>query len=166
MAVIATNAFERFLTDYVLGASATVVPPSTWKVSMSPSAVGSMSRATVWAASPTGVNIQELGGGGGTSAFSGGMARQNINRDQTAAGWPAGTIDVSVPLSYKTTGAQVTFGPFSGAPSPNGAQSWELTDGTGPNTGVLYLAGDTAATRTFTAGDTEKVQPTVKTYSV
>jgi hypothetical protein len=56
---------------------------------------------------------------------------------------------------------QVTFS-FSGTPSPNGANSWFIGDGTSLNAGQIYMAADTAATRTFATGDTEKVTATVK----
>jgi len=37
-----------------------------------------------------------------------------------------------------------------------------MTDGTTLNAGQVYFAGDTAATRTFANGDTEKVTATLK----
>ncbi|HEX6826083.1 MAG TPA: hypothetical protein VF077_07170, partial [Nitrospiraceae bacterium] len=84
--------------------------------------------------------------------------RQTINKDQTGAGWTASTNDNTGSIS---TGAQVTF-TFTGAPSPNGANSWVMSDGTTLNAGQLYMAADTATTRTFANGDTEKVTPSLK----
>jgi hypothetical protein len=58
-------------------------------------------------------------------------------------------------------GDQVTF-TFSGGPVPNGANSWFMGDGTTVNGGNIYVAADTAATRNFANGDTEKVTGTLK----
>jgi hypothetical protein len=55
---------------------------------------------------------------------------------------------------------QVTFS-FSGTPTTNGANSWYMT-GASSGADQLYVAADTAATRNFATGDTEKVTATIK----
>ena len=77
--------------------------------------------------------------------------------------WGTSTFDNTLATGGQSTAAdQVTFGAFQWAPSLNGANSWVLTDGTTLNAGEEYFAGDTAATRTFANGDTEKVTATLK----
>lgn len=158
MAVIAFNRLEQLVTDYVMGASGTVTPPATWKVALTTRLVSNYVKASVWNSADTGTQVAEIG-----ATTAAGYARQDINRDQTASGWSAGTLSGG---SYQTTGKSstgVTFGPFTGSgPSPNGANSFTLTDGTTLNAGQLYFSGDTGATRTFAAGDTEKVTPSLK----
>lgn len=155
MAVITFNRASRMFTDYVLGASGTIVPPSSWTVALSTTLVSTTAKDAVWSATVSGTNVNEIG-----STTAAGYARQTINRDQTGAGWGASTNDST---GSSSTGAQVTFGAFTGSgPSPNGAKSWVITDGSTLNAGQLYFLGETAATRTFAAGDTEKVTPTVK----
>jgi hypothetical protein len=163
MAVIAFQQLSKLVTDYVLGNSGTVTPPSGWTIGLSTTAVGSganMARNSVWSATVSGSNINEIG-----STTAAGYARQSIARSINQAGvdWGTSTFDSTFSTGgQSTTADQVTFGAFSGAPSPNGANSWVLTDGTTLNAGNPYFAGDTAATRTFANGDTEKVTPTLK----
>lgn len=119
-----------------------------------------MARNSAWSASVTGTNINEIG-----ATTAAGYARQTIARsiNQGAIDWGTSTFDNTTSTGgQQTTADQVTFGAFSGAPSPNGANSWVVTDGTTLNAGNPYFAGDTAATRTFAVGDTEKVTPTLK----
>lgn len=159
-AVIAFQRLSQLVTDYVLGNSGTVTPPSGWTMGLSTTAVGTMARNSVWSATITGTNINEIG-----STTASGYARQTIARSIAggAIDWGASTFDNTLATGgQSTTADQVTFGAFSGAPAPNGANSWVVTDLTPLNTGAPYFAGDTAATRTFANGDTEKVTATLK----
>lgn len=160
MAVIAFQRMSQLVTDYLMGASGTVTPPAAWTIGLSSVAVGTMARNSVWSATVTGTNINEIG-----ATTASGYARQTIARTIAQAGvdWQASTFDNTTSTGgQSTTADQVTFGAFSGAPSPNGANSWIVTDLTPLNTGAPYFGGDTAATRTFANGDTEKVTPTLK----
>jgi hypothetical protein len=160
MAVLAFQRMSQLVTDYVLGNSGTIVPPSGWTTGLSTVAVGSMARNSIWSVTVSGTNINEIG-----STTAAGYARQTIARSiaQGAIDWGTSTFDNTFSTGGQTTTAdQVTFGAFSGAPSPNGANSWVLTDGSTLNAGQPYFAGDTAATRTFANGDTEKVTPALK----
>jgi hypothetical protein len=160
MAVIAFQRLSQLVTDYLLGASGTITPPSSWTMGLSSVAVGTMARNSIWSASVSGTNINELG-----ATTASGYARQTIARTIAQAGidWQASTFDNTTSTGGQSaTADQVTFGAFSGAPSPNGANSWVVTDGTTLNAGQPYFGGDTAATRTFANGDTEKVTPTLK----
>lgn len=85
-----------------------------------------------------------------------GYGRAAISRDQTAGGWPASTKPGT---SYQSTTAQKTFS-FTGAPSPNGATLWFVAGTTTINNDNCLFGSDTAATRTFGNGDTERVTPT------
>jgi hypothetical protein len=160
MAVIAFQRASQLFTDYVLGNSGTITPPASWTMGLSTTAVSSMARNSVWSATVSGTNVNEIG-----STTAAGYARQTIAKSiaQGAIDWGTSTFDNTLSTGGQSTAAdQVTFGAFSGAPSPNGANSWALTDGSTLNAGQLYFAGDTAATRTFANGDTEKVTATVK----
>lgn len=151
---------SKLVTDYVLGASGSVTPPSSWTMGLSTIAVGTQARNSVWSATVTGTNINEIG-----STTAAGYARQTIAKSINQAGidWGTSTFDNTTSTGGQSSAAdQVTFGTFSGAPSPNGANSWVLTDGSTLNAGNPYCAGDTAATRTFANGDTEKVTATIK----
>jgi hypothetical protein len=159
-AVLAFQQMSKLVTDYVMGNSGSVTPPSSWTMGLSTVAVGSMARNSVWSATVSGTNINEIG-----STTAAGYARQTIAKSINQAGidWGTSTFDNTTSTGGQTTTAdQVTFGAFSGAPSPNGANSWVLTDGSTLNAGNPYFAGDTAATRTFANGDTEKVTPAIK----
>lgn len=160
MAVLAFQRLSQLVTDYLLGASGTITPPASWTMGLSTIAVGTMARNSIWSVTVSGTNINELG-----STTAAGYARQTIARTIAQAGidWQASTFDNTTSTGgQSTTADQVTFGAFSGAPSPNGANSWVVTDGSTLNAGQPYFAGDTAATRTFANGDTEKVTPTLK----
>src|SRR5215831_14021988 len=163
MAVIAFQRLSQLVTDYVMGASGTITTPTSWKMALSTTSVGSganMARNSVWSATVSGSNVNEIG-----STTAAGYARQDIAKSINQAGidWGTSTFDNTFSTGGQSSAAdQVTFGAFSGAPSPNGANSWVLSDGTSLNAGQLYFAGDTAATRTFANGDTEKVTPTLK----
>lgn len=163
MATIVFQQMSKLVTDYVMGASGTVTPPSSWTMGLSTTVVGSganMARGSVWSVTVSGSNVNEIG-----STTAAGYARQTIAKSINQAGidWGTSTFDSTFSTGgQSTTADQVTFGAFSGAPSPNGANSWALTDGTTLNAGNLYFAADTAATRTFANGDTEKVTATLK----
>lgn len=159
-AVIAFQRMSQLVTDYVLGNSGTVTPPAGWTIGLSTIAVGTMNRNSVWSATVSGTNINEIG-----STTASGYARQTIARSiaQGAIDWGTSTFDNTTSTGgQSTTADQVTFGAFSAAPNPNGANSWVVTDGSTLNAGQPYFAGDTAALRTFANGDTEKVTPTLK----
>lgn len=160
MAVIVFQRYSQLGTDYVLGNSGTITPPATWTVALSTTAVSTMARNSAWSATISGTNVNEIG-----STTAAGYARQSIARTiaQVGIDWQASTFDNTlVGGGQSQTADQVTFGAFSAAPNPNGANSFEITDGTTLNAGQLYFAGDTAAQRNFANGDTEKVTPTVK----
>lgn len=161
----ATIVFQRasqMFTDYVLGNSGTVTPPASWTMGLSTTVVGSganMARGSVWSATVSGSNVNEIG-----SSTANGYARQTIAKSINQAGidWGTSTFDSTFATGGQSTAAdQVTF-TFSGAPSPNGANSWAITEGTTLNAGNLHVAADTAATRTFANGDSEKVTATIK----
>lgn len=161
MAVIAFQRMSQLVTDYVLGNSGSITPPSGWTIGLSSVTVATMARNSVWSSTVSGTNINEIGG---TTAA--GYARQSIARTIAQAGidWGTSTFDNTLSTGgQSTTADQVTFGAFTGSgPSPNGANSWVVTDGATLNAGQPYFAGDTAAARNFAVGDTEKVTPTLK----
>jgi hypothetical protein len=163
MATIVFQPMSQLVTDYVLGNSGTETPPASWTMGLSTTVVGSgsnMMRDSVWSATVSGSNVNEIG-----STTANGYARQTIARtiNQGGIDWGTSTFDNTFSTGgQSTTADQVTFGAFSGAPSPNGANSWALTAGSTINAGDLYFAADTAATRTFANGDTEKVTATLK----
>jgi len=165
MATVVFQQMSKLVTDYVLGASGTVTPPSSWTMGLANTNVGSgggtdYARNSVWSASVSGTNINEIG-----SSTAAGYARQTIAKSIAQGGidWQTSTYDGTWATGgQSTTADQVTFGAFSGAPSPNDANSWVLTDGATLNAGSPYFAADTAAQRTFANGDTEKVTATLK----
>ena len=163
MATIVFQRMSQFITDYVLGASGSIVPPASWTMGLSTTVVGSgsnMMRNSIWSVTISGSNVNEIG-----STTPAGYARQTIAKsiNQGAIDWGTSTFDNTFSTGGQSTAAdQVTFGAFSGAPNPNGANSWVITDGSTLNAGQLYVAADTAATRTFANGDTEKVTATIK----
>ena len=164
MATIVFNRMAQMITDYVLGASGTVTPPSAWTMGLSTTVVGSganMARNSVWSVTVSGSNVNEIG-----STTAAGYARQTIAKsiNTGSVDWGTSTLDNTFSTGGSSTVAdQVTFGAFTGSgPSPNGANSWAITEGTTLNAGLLHVAADTAATRTFAVGDTEKVTTTIK----
>lgn len=166
MAVIAFQRLSQLVTDYVLGNSGSITPPSTWQLAMATTNVGSgggsdYARNSVWSASVSTTNINEIG-----STTPAGYTRMPIARTIGGGGvdWLTSTFDNTFATGGQSaTSEEVTFGPFTGSgPSPNGANSWVLTEGTSLNLGFPFMAGDTAATRTYAVGDTQKVTPTLK----
>lgn len=163
MATIVFDDMSKLVTDYILGNSGTEVPPSSWTMALSTTVVGSgsnMMRNSVWSATISGSNVNEIG-----STTPNGYARQTLARTIGGGGadWIASSLDNTFSTGgQSSTADQLTF-TFSGAPSPNGANSWAMTEGSTINAGPdLYFAADTAATRTFANGDTEKVTATLK----
>jgi hypothetical protein len=165
MAAITFQRMSQMVTDYVLGNSGTVTPPASWTMGLATTNVGSgggsdYARNSVWSATITGTNINEIGS---TTAAS--YARQTIAKsiNQGAIDWGTSSFDNTFSTGgQSTTADQVTFGAFSGAPDPNGANSWVITEGTSLNAGNPHVAVDTAAQRNFANGDTEKVTATIK----
>lgn len=164
MATIVFQRASQLFTDYVLGASGSITPPASWTVGLSTTVVGSgsnMMRNSVWSATVSGSNVNEIG-----STTPAGYARQTIAKSINTGSIDWGTSSLDNTFStggQSTTADQVTFGAFTGSgPSPNGANSWAITEGTTLNAGNLHVAADTAATRTFAVGDTEKVTATIK----
>lgn len=160
-ATIVFQQWSKLGTDYVLGASGSVLPPASWKVALSTTAISAAARNSVWSVTVSGSNMNEIG-----STTAAAYARQTIaaSINTGSIDWGTSTFDNTLSTGGQSTvGDQVTFGAFTGAgPSPNGANSFHITDGTTLNAGNLYFGADTAATRTFAVGDTEKVTPTVK----
>lgn len=162
MATIVFQPMSQLVSDYILGNSGTETPPASWTMGLSTTVVGSganMARDSVWSASISGSNVNEIG-----STTPNGYARQTIARTIAQGGidWQASVFDSTFATGGQSaTADQVTF-TFSGAPSPNGANSWAMTQGSTINAGDLFFAADTAATRTFANGDTEKVTATLK----
>lgn len=165
MAVIVFQRMSQLVTDYVMGASGSIVPPAAWTMGLATTEVGAgaaadYARNSVWSVTVSTTNINEI-----ATTTAAGYARQSIAKSIAQAGidWGTSTFDNTFATGGQSTAAdQVTFGAFSAAPSPNGANTWVLTDGTTLNAGQPYFAGDTAATRTFANGDTEKVTATLK----
>lgn len=165
MATIVFQRMSQLVTDYVLGASGSIVPPASWTMGLAANNVGSgggsdYARNSVWSVTVATTNINEIGSG-----TANGYARQTIAKSINTGSidWGTSTFDNTFSTGGQSSAAdQVTFGAFSGAPSPNGADSWVLTDGSTLNAGQVYVAADTAATRTFANGDTEKVTATIK----
>lgn len=91
----------------------------------------------------------------GTSTAAG-YGRAALSRDTT--GWPAATLQTG---SFQSTAPQQTF-TFTGAPSPNGATLWFVAGATTINQDNCLFGADTAATRTFANGDTERITPTYR----
>ena len=166
MAVLAFQRLSQLVTDYILGNSGTITPPASWTMALATTNVGSgggsdYARNSVWSATVTGTNINEIG-----STTANGYARITIARtiNQGGIDWGTSTFDNTFSTGGQSSAAdEVTFGPFtSTGPSPNGANSWVLTDGSTLNAGQPYFTGDTAATRTYAVGDTQKVTATLK----
>lgn len=158
----ATIVFQRWTdlhTNYVLGASGTITPPASWQIALSTTAVSAMARNSAISVTVSGTNVNEL-----ASTTAAGYARQAVARTIATGSidWAASSFDNTLSTGGTSQAAdQVTF-TFSGTPSPNGANSWFMGDGTSLNAGQIYMAADTAATRNFANGDTEKVTATVK----
>jgi hypothetical protein len=159
---MATIVFQRWTDlhlNYILGASGTITPPATWYMCLSTTAVVAMARNSAISATVSGTNVNEI-----ASTTAAGYSRQAVARTIAQAGidWAASTFDNTLATGGTSMAAdQVTFS-FTGAPSPQGANSWFMGDGTTLNAGQLYVAADTAATRNFANGDTEKVTATIK----
>jgi hypothetical protein len=166
MAVVAFQRLSQLVTDYILGASGSIVPPASWTMGLATTNVGSgggtdYARNSVWSVTVATTNINEIG-----TTTAAGYARQTIAKSINTGSidWGTSTFDNTFATGGQSSAAdEVTFGAFTGSgPSPNGANSWVLTDGSTLNAGNPYFAGDTAATRTYAVGDTQKVTATLK----
>lgn len=164
MAVQVLQRWTDLHIHYILGASGSITPPASWQVALCVNTVVSITtRAPSWNSAGGAGNVQEIAG---TTAA--GYARQAVARTINQAGIDWGTPTFDSTLASPTGGTtsvadQVTFGAFTGAgPSPNGAQSVAITDGSTLNAGQLYMIADTAVLRTYAVGDTEKVTATIK----
>jgi hypothetical protein len=152
MAAILWNKGERSLIDAWLGGQSNYQSPP-----IIPSAGGNWGLGLGTRVGGVGSNkadvmaqILELG-----TTTAAGYARAPISRDQTAGGWPASSLSGG---SYMSTAAQKSFS-FTGAPSPNGATLWFVCGSTVVGADNAIFGADTAATRTFGNGDTERVTP-------
>jgi hypothetical protein len=158
----ATIVFQRWTDlhlNYILGNSGTITPPATWQIALSTTAVATMARNSAISVTISGTNVNEL-----ASTTAAGYARQAVARTIAQGGidWAASSFDNTLSTGGTSQAAdQVTFS-FTGIPSPTGANSWFMGDGTTLNAGQIYVAADTAATRNFANGDTEKVTATIK----
>jgi hypothetical protein len=157
MAAIIWNTGERSVCDGWLGGQSAYTPSGETTVFV-PAAAGNWGIALGTRASGVGstkgdrmAQILEVG-----TSTANGYGRVAITRDQTAGGWPASTKPGS---NYQTTASQKTFS-FTGAPNPNGATLWFIAGSTTINQDNAIFGADTAATRTFANGDTERVTPT------
>jgi hypothetical protein len=158
----ATVVFQRWNDlhlNYILGASGTITPPASFKICLSTISVSAMARNSALSVTVSGTNVNEIGSG-----TANGYARQDVARTIAQAGidWAASTFDNTLSTGGTSMAAdQVTFS-FTGTPSPGATNSFFMSDGTTINAGQIYMAADTAATRNFANGDTEKVTLTVK----
>lgn len=159
---MATIVFQRWTDlhlNYILGASGSITPPATWQIALSTTAVSAMARNSAISVTITGTNVNEIG-----STTPAGYARQAVAKSigTGSIDWGASTFDNTLSTGGTSMAAdQVTFS-FSGTPSPGATNSWFMGDGTSLNAGQIYVAADTAATRNFANGDTEKVTGTIK----
>lgn len=78
--------------------------------------------------------------------------------ERSTTGWPAATLQSG---SYQSTAPQQTF-TFTGAPTRNDATLWFVAGSNTRNEDNILFGADTAATRTFANGDTEKITPTFR----
>lgn len=159
----ATIVFQRWTDlhlNYILGSSGSIIPPAgSWQIALSTTAVSTLARNSIISATVTGTNLNEL-----ASSTAAGYARQAVAKSIATGSidWAASTFDNTLSTGGTSQAAdQVTF-TFTGVPSPQGANSWFMCDLTVVNTGQIYVAADTAATRNFANGDTEKVTATLK----
>lgn len=150
---MATIVFQRWTDlhlNYILGASATITPPTSWYLALSTTAVSGFARNSADTV-PTEIN----GGGYGRQAVARTIAQGGID-------WAASSFDNTLATGGTSMAAdQVTFS-FTGTPTTNGANSWYMTGVSSGTGNYLYVAADTAATRNFANGDTEKVTGTIK----
>jgi hypothetical protein len=112
-AVLGFQQLSKLVTDYLLGNSGTVTPPSGWTIGLSSVAIGTMARNSVWSATVSGTNINEIG-----ATTAAGYARQTIARSIAggAVDWQTSTFDNTTSTGgQSTTADQVTFGAFSGS---------------------------------------------------
>src|SRR5678810_1142147 len=110
MATIVFQRMSQLLTDYVLGASGSITPPASWTMGLSTTSVGSgsnMQRNSVWSATVSGSNVNEIG-----STTANGYARQTIAKSINQAGidWGTSTFDSTFSTGGQSSAAdQVTL---------------------------------------------------------
>ena len=153
MASILWNVGERSVVDGWLGGQSNYLTPN-----IVPSAGGNWGLGLGTRVGGVGSNkadliatIAEIG-----TTTASGYARQSITRNQAGGGWPAASKPGA---SYQSTAPQVTFS-FTNAPNPNGATLWFLAGTNVIGNDNAIFGADTAATRTFNNGDTERVTAT------
>jgi hypothetical protein len=89
-----------------------------------------------------------------------GYTRRPIARDAGSTGWPQASQSSG---SYQSTAPQVTFGAFTGSgPTTNGATIWFVALNGSIGADNCIFGADLAATRTFAAGDTERITITYR----
>src|SRR5215831_4559468 len=114
MAVIVFQRYSQLGTDYLLGASGTITPPSSYKICLSTVAVASMARNSTISATVSGTNVNEIG-----STTAAGYARNDVARTIAQAGqdWQTSTFDSTLATGGQSMSSdQVTF-TFTGTPS-------------------------------------------------
>ena len=153
MAAIIWNTGERAFIDGLLGGQSNYGTPNIVPAAGGNWGLGLGTRVGGVGSTKADVMAQILEVG---TTTQNGYARASITRDQSAGGWPAATKPGT---SYQATTAQKSFS-FTGAPSPNGATLWFVAGSTTLNADNCLFGADTAATRTFANGDTERVTPT------
>src|SRR5512134_1737413 len=90
MAVIVFQRLSQLVTDYVLGNSGTITPPSPWTMGLSTVAVSAMARNSIWSVTVSGTNVNEIG-----STTPAGYGRTSIARTIAQGGidWGTSTFD-------------------------------------------------------------------------
>ena len=153
MASIIWNKGERSVIDAWLGGQDNYLTPNIVPADASNWGLGLGTRVGGVGSTKANVMAQILEIG---TATANGYARQSISRDQAAGGWPASSL---VGSNYSSTAPQKSF-TFTNAPSPNSATLWFLAGTTVINDDNCLFGADTAATRIFGNGDTERVTAT------
>lgn len=161
MAYILWNKGERSLINTWLGGfgesinAAPYVPSTNVYVGLGAKTGGVGSDKTVNNGTLTASTIAEIG-----QSTAAGYARQAIARDAGVTGWPEATQSSG---SYQSTAPQVTFGAFTGSgPTLNGATLWFVALSSTVGADNCIFGADLAATRTFAAGDTERITITYR----
>lgn len=160
MAYILYNKGERAMIDAFLGGagsaaayqSPAIVPAGSGTVGDFGVGLGTRSGGVGTSKNDTISTIAEVG-----TSTAEDYARQPIERSQVTGGWPASTL---VGGSYQTVGPQVTFGPFTGSPDPNGATMWFLAGSTTLGADNALFGADLAdplAPRNYLTGEIQRV---------
>lgn len=150
MATIMYNLGERAFIEATLSGTTTLGSPTILPTPGDPWGVGLGTRVGGVGTNKGDRIAQILEVGTVTPA---GYGRASLTRNHT--GWP----DAIKPgASYKSVAPQQSF-VFSNSPSPNGATLWFIAGSAVVNDDNIVMGADTAATRTFNMGDTERVTP-------